>query len=568
MARMIPPVIHTGCASPGERLIFNSLKDDSSTSDWTVFHSLDLSRHPTKISSEIDFVVAVPGKGILCLEVKAAKKISRRDGQWFYGSDVKGHPESPFKQASTGMHQLRQQCQYHPDLKHLMFWSAVAFPFVDMKINSPEWHPWQVIDQSNLARQKISLVIINILDHAANYIQQVPSGKWFSEKSSRPTLEQIKLLIKILRGNFELFERPAARLQTLESELLKYTEEQFQALDAMERNDRIIFHGAAGTGKTVLALETARRAAAREQRTLFLCYNRNLAQWLGEQLTATNLTQWVTVSTIHKYMLEILQTAVPSSPTEEFWNVILPQQASDYLIDHPGNFDLLVIDELQDIGTKYLDILDLSVKEGIAHGKWRLFGDFENQTLYGGETTLSNIYKTLDTGVIYHLSINCRNTPRVTALVEVLRIMDHPYSKVLRPDNGIDPLMLFYKTDHEQTSLLRDVLQDFLNSGRLPEEIVILSATSTERAAAHLLINDPLWSTRTEPFTPSHKHIAFTTIKAFKGLEAPVIVVTDLRLDTAKDIPLLYTAVTRSVDQVVMLLSVDSKKALQKLILN
>src|SRR5688500_9443632 len=98
---MIPPVVHGGCTSPGEREIFRRLRDDPATSDWIVLHSLDVAEHRKQIAGEIDFVVIVPAKGVLCLEVKACRSLRRDGGLWYYGTEAKADARGPFKQASA-----------------------------------------------------------------------------------------------------------------------------------------------------------------------------------------------------------------------------------------------------------------------------------------------------------------------------------------------------------------------------------------------------------------------------------------------------------------------------------
>ena len=71
MARMIPSQLPTDCKSPGERSLFPRFKNDPDTAGWIVLHSLGVAKHPKRIEGELDFVVIVPGAGILCLEVKA-----------------------------------------------------------------------------------------------------------------------------------------------------------------------------------------------------------------------------------------------------------------------------------------------------------------------------------------------------------------------------------------------------------------------------------------------------------------------------------------------------------------
>ena len=51
MAVMIPAILPSS-APPGEREVFARLRDDPSTADWTVLHSLDIARHPTQVSGK------------------------------------------------------------------------------------------------------------------------------------------------------------------------------------------------------------------------------------------------------------------------------------------------------------------------------------------------------------------------------------------------------------------------------------------------------------------------------------------------------------------------------------
>ncbi len=108
MARMIPPHISPDCPSPGEIKLFHKIRNEHGTEDWIILHSLDISNHIKQVSGECDFVVIIPQKGILCLELKACQKVKRNDGQWFYGDDKKPDSKDPFKQANNAMHSIRK----------------------------------------------------------------------------------------------------------------------------------------------------------------------------------------------------------------------------------------------------------------------------------------------------------------------------------------------------------------------------------------------------------------------------------------------------------------------------
>ncbi|MGH7193685.1 MAG: hypothetical protein ACREJM_09150, partial [Candidatus Saccharimonadales bacterium] len=60
------------------------------------------------------------------------------------------------------------------------------------------------------------------------------------------------------------------------------TEEQFAALDSICDNPIRLLRGPAGTGKTLLGIESARRAAAADRSVLVVCFNHNLGTWLAE----------------------------------------------------------------------------------------------------------------------------------------------------------------------------------------------------------------------------------------------------------------------------------------------
>src|SRR5271165_7559770 len=100
MARMVPDFISLKTDSAGERYVFNILRDSPVTVSWTVFHSLDLPTHLTRIAGEIDFVILIPNLGILCLEVKGHNRIARKGGSWYFGNNPIPDPRGPFKQAS------------------------------------------------------------------------------------------------------------------------------------------------------------------------------------------------------------------------------------------------------------------------------------------------------------------------------------------------------------------------------------------------------------------------------------------------------------------------------------
>ena len=554
---MIPPILDPKTRSPGEREAFQRLQNDPATDGWIVLHSLDLPRHRHQLSGEIDFVILVPGKGVLCLEVKAHHKVFRKDGLWFLGGDDPD-PRGPFKQASEAMHSLRSRVMARRSkLGSVLFWSAVLFPYVRFSETSEEWHSWQVIDAEKWVAP-LSESVLRVLDEAREFVTASRAGGWFKDDDNLPTSDQCVLIAQTLRPDFEFFESPSSRRRTRIEELKRYTDEQAQALDLMADVERVVFEGPAGTGKTLLAIETARRESLKGKKVLLLCFNRWLGRWLRDQ--ARELDN-VTTTTFHSYLLDLAGIRPPAEAGSQYWEQELPAQATDALLRRSetegARFDVLVVDEAQDImQEQYLDVLDLSLGGGLAAGRWRFFSDFARQSIYGATPLSLESFLDKMQGRAFKalLRINCRNTPRIASYVAVLAGLTPDYTRILRPDDGVQPDLVFYPSRQAQLEALTEKLQEQYNDGYRGEDIVVLS---TMGHGCAMDVEHSPWADRLKPYgTFQGGYIGYTTIHAFKGLEAPVIVVTDVsRIGTPEAENLFYVGVTRAVDRLVILVS-------------
>lgn len=566
MARMIPSEVYRPSTPPGEIKVFEALRDDPETKDWVVLHSLDIVHHRSQISGEIDFVVIIPKKGVLVIEVKSHSFIDRRDGLWFFGrGDRSGSPRGPFKQVSNAMHSLQDSVlKRMPGLKAVPFATCVIFTDCEFKQTSTEWHDWEIIDSAKLSRP-IGGLLFGVMENWRAKFASAPSGRWFSRDAEDPTPEQVDVLTDFLRPSFELYESPKSQAARRADELKRYTESQYGAIDAMSFNKRVIFQGPAGTGKTMLAIEAARRAAANGRRVLFLCFNNLLGEWLRKETEP--LAPLVETTTLHKYLLRVaaIQDGANYS-SSKFWSEELPTKALEALIEKGRDenaYDEIVIDEAQDIlRPNYIDILDLTLKDGLEKGRWRIFGDFEKQAIYKSDAslTLEEVIETrLPRAMVFSLRDNCRNRPRVAEMVHLLGGLKPRYSHILRPDDGQQPRIKYYSNLSQQLEHLTAELADLYREGFDPGEIVILSPKAPSECAAGKVAASP-WRERLRPITgASEKQIRYSSIHAFKGLEAGAIIVTDLEnIIDASD--LFYIAVTRTLHRLVLLISDQAKQ--------
>lgn len=561
MARMIPPVLDPDTKSDGEKEIFQRLQGDPATEGWIVLHSLNVAHHLTQIEGEIDFVVIIPNMGVLCVEVKAHRHIRCIDGQWLFGK-YEEPSKSPFKQVSSAMHSIKADITKRGlGLERVPFWSCVILPYVELSVESREWHPWQLIDARAFRARPISTLLRHVMEDARRYLETSKGASWFHPSAADPTPIQCSAIAQILRPIFEVFESPRARRQQDEAIMFQLTQEQFDALDAMEDNARVVFTGPAGTGKSLLAIEATQRAYDRGQRVLLTCYNELLGRWLSDQVAP--LTN-VVAGTIHSYMLRVAGIP-PQSDSPDFWEDTLLGVATERLLDASSEehlFDVIIVDEAQDIlRDSYLDFLDLSLRGGLAGGALRLFGDFEKQAIYNAASLSMADFRRQRCGdlVVHALRTNCRNTPRVAALVRLLCDLQPDYRRIRRPDSQVEPRMLYYRDSTDQQRLLTETLES-LHSERFGwNDIVVLSPKRDDRSIAASL--GPPWSQRLCPYRSRRKGcIGYCTIQAFKGLEAPAVVVTDIDVVNSDHMrALFYIALSRAVHRLTVLISNDAK---------
>lgn len=552
MARMLPPTLSSDTVSPGEIAVFNALKTARGTEDWTVIHSLNIAKHISQVSGEVDFIILIPAQGILCLEVKACASLRREDDAWFYGSNPNPDYRGPFKQAEGAQHSLLQFIKKQTGVQlKAPFFSAAAFTHINFEDQSPEWHSWQIIDKQRIDRYGIAQCILATVKAGRNHFESTPAGGWLKNEKDEPSLQTIKQLVSVLRPVFEYFESPASRKKRAFDEIKKFTEEQFQALDIAELNDRMAYTGPAGTGKTFLAIETARREAEAGKKVLCLCYNEMLGDYLKDEIKPIGGS--AECSTAAGFMLKI--TGLAPKQNSSFWNQELPLAAKQAFAEKNEQFDVLIIDEAQDFMTlEFIDFLDAAVKGGLKHGRIRLFGDFEGQAVQHSELSLAELKESWMPDLsIFRLGKNCRNTPRVGHLAGGFTNGAIKYAGFYRQDDGVEPVILTYASADEQSSLLIKKLTEYKDQGIGLGDVAILSC-KTQGSAINAIVQ-MFSKSAADPKDRLENGLICTTVRRFKGLERYGVIVTDIDEPSQQQIAeLLYIASTRAVGRLTLLM--------------
>src|SRR5207248_8274574 len=90
-------------------------------------------------------------------------------------------------------------------------------------------------------------------------------------------------------------------LSRVEQEQVELIEQQCRIVQRMDTNPRTVIRGGAGTGKTIIALDTAARRADQGQKTLYLCFNKLLGRHVREHVQANYSSLPLVADSIHAW---------------------------------------------------------------------------------------------------------------------------------------------------------------------------------------------------------------------------------------------------------------------------
>lgn len=548
MARLIPPLFPVG-AAPGEKSVYRKLAEDQTTNDWIVLHSLNIAKHVRNPEGEADFVVIAPELGILVIEVKSHEHFTFDNGVWKLGNQAPT-ARGPFKQASEAMHSIRKDLlKKKIDLRSIPTLSAAWFTATrarTMLKPTNEWFDWQVLDSEDLKKNPVGAIRRAFTGGIAN-LDATFNG--FSYGGVGPYQATAKQIAMLLRPSFEFGIVAGDVRSAREHQLVRFVEEQFLALDAMSDNQSVLFTGPAGSGKTFLALEAARRELAVGRTGSLMCFNKLLGRRLAADITDPGLS----VGTFHSQLLALTGLKAPRDASQLFWSSELPERAVEVLLElgePPADF--LIVDEIQDLLTEaYFDVFELLVKRGLSGGRVLMFGDFERQAIYDDGRGRELLKEYLPHMPSHRLTMNCRNLPRIGFSVNFFSGLTPGYQKFRRDDDGANPVLLKYVRGEDQSPMLRQAVEALREESFDLSEIVVLSPLGAASVAA--TTSDPWLKSvlvQADGDTIKKGKIRFSSIQAFKGLEAPAVIVTDLdRVNVPNFESVLYVGLTRATDR-------------------
>lgn len=562
MAKLLPPYLDKNCKSTGERMLFDIFKNSPFAKDWIILHSLNLSQHTKRLYGEIDFLVLIPRGGIYVIEVKAGD-VKCIDGVWHF-TDKFGNTYTsnigPFNQARDAMFSLRTAIEKEFGRGHkftkILSGFLTAFPHVSFDKHSVEYEQWQIFDKDAI-RNGSEYFFQNLVQQ---FIQKHRGQRWFSEKDSLPDVNDLNQLCDFLRGDFERIRTVKERLAEFDRQVKTYTAEQFRILDSVQINERSVTQGSAGTGKTMIAIESAIRASS-EGKTVFLtCYNKLIGEWMQKQVE-----EWkdkITVSNLHSYLFEVskgFDYDKTQSSKQDFYTKYLPNLLRD--IFQKGiskKFDKLIIDEGQDlIREEYLNLFDSMLAGGLANGNWEIYGDFEKQAIFAqlSKKEMLSLINKVAQPTKFLLKINCRNTKQIGEETSLISGFEKP-PFLLEHLEGIPVEYTFYNDEAHQKGLLEEQLKKLSSSGLPLNELIIVSSRKFANSCADSVSGFTIREIKNTNEISATQSFGFATIQSYKGMECNYVLITDIE-DLTSEIAksLLYVGMSRAKYGLILLIS-------------
>jgi hypothetical protein len=496
--------------------------------------------------AETDFVICDPDRGILVLEVKGGG-VAYDSATGWTSVDRRGmrHPiKDPFRQATDGKYLILEQLKRHPrwpsnerervTLGHAVVLADAANPSPIVGPASPR----EIVAGSDDLRQ-----LEPWLEKAFRF--------WAGDEGGRtrpPGRSGLAAFEETFCKSIEV--RPLLRevLNEEEGSRIRLTQQQARLLRALGGRRRAAVCGGAGTGKTLIAFQRARELAAAGLRTLFVCYNRPLADHLKRQadrpagLTVTNfhqLCEWRVALARQQSGRALLAEATQAYPGGDRFELLMPFALALSCELPLERFDAIIVDEGQDFGADYwlpLEMLLTDEKESTFY----VFYD-PNQAIYHRVETFP------DLGEPFLLLANCRNTKW---------IHDAAYSYYRGEDTDAPELegspleFLHADTPERQAVLIHRRIGQLITEQRVsPDDIGILVAGSPKSRYYQLLRGLTLpkgvaWAIEDHE---AERSLLVDTVARFKGLERAVLFLWGLdEVDAYRDREILYVGMSRA----------------------
>ena len=501
MAIMIPNRPHSFTPASLEGVMFTAL--EKLPDEYYIFHSLKISTvvDNTFHESETDFVIFNKNLGIVCLEAKAGQ-VSYKNGYWLYGNGEPIHNGGPFNQAASNKWKLIKYFENHrfsSILEKCKFLHAVWFPSITQAVVRGMTLPTE--------SDKTLIMTKEALDDPKSYLEKIFATELPGKRETKLSeTDANRILREILCPQFNVFPSITFDADIKKIVFHRMLEEQSGILNFLSEQRTAVINGAAGTGKTMIAVEKAQRHASEGEKVLFLCYNTQLKNYLSENYSHENIDYY----TISGWACKLANTTSPNY-------VKMKSVLEDMYIFQTFPYMHVIIDEGQDFGMD--DVEETGIIEVIKD----IITDTEPDTasfyVFYDKLQLIQSRKIpkfiIDADCKLTLYRNCRNTENI-ATTSLAPITERKPKLMQGCVKGVPAKVHFCDSENsikEKVDMTIDTLK-----GQGVKDIVILTCKTENTSVLKKYISNGIYKNKYH----------FSTCRKFKGLEADAVILIDV----------------------------------------
>ena len=487
---------------------------------WYAWHSLKV-RDSDGEKGEGDFVIVDPARGMVVLEVKGGH-LKLVGGHWFQND--RKLKKTPLDQAEGYVRKLVSRLKINN--VQLPTWEVAAF--------FPDTNFMQEPSQNDLQGRvlgKHDLTSFNDrLEHLFSSILKNP----------KPTSSKLVQSLHDLWGDCWISHVPlGVKAQRFSDARIPLDERQFEVMESWDEIDRLLIKGCAGSGKTLIASEAARRLAARGKKVLILCFTEGLARWLKAQ----HINTGVRVEPIRIFAKSILINNSPSRSETRVENLDWDKMAFEAACvvedkkDPELLFDAVIVDEAQDLEIGDWELIRCLSSENklwaFHDPKQQFWQDREpDQSLFNTKINLKNNYRTphslMEVANAYGMNGDATATVQTALEEKTLDVICAP-----------SPSSIVKKVELEIKKLRGDRFE--------AHRIAVLSLRGKSASDSILKKLDiPEVDCYAVDEELADDHLIADTFLRFKGLERDAVIITDLCPDQTKYATRMHIALTRS----------------------
>ena len=611
MSIMIPFEIPKS-APEAEKIVFETLKVAPQARNWIVLHRVKVPSCDD--NSMPDFVILIPDLvSVICLTVVAGN-----------------FAESPSDQAKKALETLKdcfKHSHFTADSPLFLGYASVQPMDDDGEFTVETSSGGQPSNDLAAAIHEYTFDLTSLLwEDAENITLEDWEDKHFSWEAAQEKLNKLRTeLVSTGETITTIATTFHDNLETGRPHLLRLTDDQLEVLqlvgcspssadipesdDQINRSDsvkedpqpRCVVDGAAGTGKTVLAIEIARQLCKAGETVGLLCSNPYLSQrfekWAktlssdkgGKVIAGTpaKLPFWALRENdclTSKYQQRLdaskdLEGSLKLGYLGNDWQQFIGETIEDLTTLEQGPvFDYLIVDEAQNLCAKmFLDLQDALLKGGLGNGRWIMFGDFEHQQIISPGIKQKAKDALGSFGNLNwedaKLETNCRNTIEIAEKTFKLVGIESPsMSGVYGPHVQIE----YFESREKLAEILDNLIHDWENRRFQSRQIILLSSgTGDEFDTNRNYSGWQLLNIAKESSSGEDKTLKYSDVYDFQGLESDLVIL--VLPQTEKQVPLaggltlpkdkhlnrvLYTGMSRAKAMLVIVADKGWKRAL------